>query len=100
MRRFIGNRYGVTITAAVLRAALLAFGLPLFVPFFWPLSVRIAAVALVALAWGLWRYLRRRAAAPPRRAAAVPPAGSPMRSPPNWRDSMPPMRKASHLVVD
>ena len=63
MRRFIGNRYGVTITAAVLRAALLAFGLPLFVPFFWPLSVRIAAVALVALAWGLWRYLRRRAAA-------------------------------------
>ncbi len=92
MRRFFGNRYGVTITAAVLRAALLAFGLPLFVPFFWPLSVRIAAVALVALAWGLWRYLRRR--------AAVPPAGSPMRSPPNWRDSMPPMRKASHLVVD
>lgn len=65
MRRFFGNRYGVTITAAVLRAALLAFGLPLFVPFFWPLSVRIAAVALVALAWGLWRYLRRRAAAPP-----------------------------------
>ncbi|WP_157013743.1 hypothetical protein [Sphingomonas parapaucimobilis] len=63
----------MTITAAVLRAALLAFGLPLFVPFFWPLSVRIAAVALVALAWGLWRYLRRRAAAPPRRRAAVPP---------------------------
>ena len=66
MRQFFGNRYGVTITAAVLRAALLAFGLPLFVPFFWPLSVRIAAVALVALAWGLWRYPRpRRPAAPP-----------------------------------
>lgn len=70
MRQFFGNRYGVTITAAVLRAALLAFGLPLFVPFFWPLSVRIAAVALVALAWGLWRYPRRPAAPPPRRRAA------------------------------
>jgi len=73
MRQFFGNRYGVTITAAVLRAALLAFGLPLFVPFFWPLSVRIAAVALVALAWGLWRYPRRPAAPPPRRPAAPPP---------------------------
>ncbi len=62
MRNFFRNWYAVTITAAVLLAALCAFGLPLFVAFFRPLSVRIGAVVLVALAWGLWWYLRRRAA--------------------------------------
>ena len=62
MRSFFRNWYAVTITAAVLLAALFAFGLPLFVAFFRPIPVRIAAVLLVALAWGLWWFLRHRAA--------------------------------------
>ncbi len=66
MRRFFRNWYAVTITAAVLLAALLAFGLPLFVAFFRPVPVRIGAVVAVALGWALWWFLRRRAA---RRAA-------------------------------
>ena len=62
MRGFFRNWYAVTITAAVLLAALFSFGLPLFVAFFRPIPVRIGAVVLVALAWGLWWFLRRRAA--------------------------------------
>ena len=66
MRRFFRNWfrnwYAVTIVAALLIAALLAFGLPLFVAFFRPWSVRISCVALVALAWLLCWYLRRRRA--------------------------------------
>jgi len=62
MRGFFRNWYAVTITAAVLLAALFAFGLPLFVAFFRPIPVRIGAVVLVALAWALWWFLRRRAA--------------------------------------
>ncbi len=83
MRGFFRNWYAVTITAAVLLAALFAFGLPLFVAFFRPIPVRIGAVVLVALAWAFGGSC-----------AAVPPARPPMPSPPNWRAPTPPMRKA------
>lgn len=60
MRRFFGNWWAVTITCAVLLAALLAFGLPLFVSAMRPLWVRIACVVGVAMIWGLAAFLRRR----------------------------------------
>lgn len=62
MKRFFTNWYAVTITAALILAALLVFGLPLFVPFFRPWSVRIAGVVVILLGWGLWWWLRRRKA--------------------------------------
>ena len=60
MRRFFRNWYAVTITAAVLLALLIVFGLPIVWAFVRPWSVRIAAVILIAAAWGLWWWLRRR----------------------------------------
>lgn len=60
--RFFRNWYAVTIAAALLLAALIAFGLPLLFAFFRPWSVRIAGVALVAASWILWWWLRRRRA--------------------------------------
>jgi type VI secretion system protein ImpL len=67
MRRFFRNWYAVTITAAVLLALIVAFGLPLFFAFFRPWSVRITGVVLIALLWGAWwgwrRWRAKRAAA-------------------------------------
>jgi type VI secretion system protein ImpL len=62
MRGFWRNWYAVTITAALLLAALVAFGLPLVVAFFRPWSVRAAAIGLIAAGWLLWWFLRRRRA--------------------------------------
>ena len=61
-RRLFGNWYAVTLLIAVLVAALVFFGLPIFFAFFRPLKVRIVCVVLVALGWVLWWFLRRRAA--------------------------------------
>lgn len=61
-RGFFKNWYAVTLLAALLLALLLAFGLPLFVAFFRPLSVRITCAVLVALGWLTWWFLRRRRA--------------------------------------
>lgn len=66
--RIFKNWWFLTITCALLVAALLAFGLPLFVDFLRPLWVRITSVVLVFLVWGLFAWLRRRKA---RRAAAA-----------------------------
>lgn len=64
--RVITNWYVVTITLALILMAMVVFGLPLFVAFFRPWSIRIAGAVIVLLLWILWWSLRRRRA---RRAA-------------------------------
>lgn len=60
--RIFRNWWVVTIVCAVLVALVLAVGLPLFVGFLRPLWVRILCVLVVAAAWGLFAFLRRRKA--------------------------------------
>ena len=64
--RFIGrvlsNWWLLTITAAVLMAVLLVWGLPLFVPAMRPTWVRVSFFLLVAGLWGLAVFLRLRRA--------------------------------------
>lgn len=59
MRRFFGNWWAVTLTCAVLAAVLLAFGLPIFVAWMRPVSVRVAFAVGVFAIWGLFAFLRR-----------------------------------------
>src|SRR6187402_552537 len=66
--RIFKNWWFLTIACALLIAALLALGLPLFVDFLRPLWVRVTSVVVVFLVWGLFAWLRRRKA---RRAAAA-----------------------------
>jgi type VI secretion system protein ImpL len=66
--RFFKNWWFLTITCAVLVAALLALGLPLFIDFLQPWWVRVLNVVLVFMVWGLFAWLRRRKA---RKAAAA-----------------------------
>ena len=66
--RFFKNWWFLTLTCALLVAALLAVGLPLFVGFLQPWWVRVTSVVVVFLIWGLFAWLRRRKA---RKAAAA-----------------------------
>ena len=62
MKRFFTNWWTVTVVCAIIVAAILALGLPLFVGFLRPLWVRVACVVLVAAIWGLFAFLRARKA--------------------------------------
>ena len=64
--RFFSNWWLLTITAALIVALILAWGLPLFVVALRPIWVRVSFVLLVAGLWGLLVFLRLRKA---RRAA-------------------------------
>lgn len=66
MKRFLLSWWTLSITAAVLVAAVLAFVLPIFIHPLRPWLVRLALVMLVALVWSgfcIARILRRRQAA-------------------------------------
>jgi type VI secretion system protein ImpL len=58
MKRAFSNWWVLTGAAAVLAAAFLAFGLPLVAPSLRPALVRLLFVLVVALAWGLFAFLR------------------------------------------
>jgi type VI secretion system protein ImpL len=62
VKKFFTNWWTVTVLCAVLAAAVLAYGLPLFVGFFRPLWMRITCVLVVAAIWGLFAFLRVRKA--------------------------------------
>jgi type VI secretion system protein ImpL len=59
MRRFFRNWWAVTIVCALLVALLLAWGLPYFISWMRPWSVRIGCVLVVAAVWGFFAWLRR-----------------------------------------
>lgn len=59
LRRFLSNWYTVTLTAAMILAAIVVFALPWFFAFWRPWSVRITGVVVIALLWALWWGLRR-----------------------------------------
>jgi type VI secretion system protein ImpL len=57
VKRFFLNWWTLTLLAAVLVALLLALGLPIFVSFLRPWWVRLIAVAVVALIWGVFAVI-------------------------------------------
>ncbi|WP_425229578.1 type VI secretion system membrane subunit TssM [Sphingomonas sp.] len=62
MKKFFGSWWFLTVLGAIIVAAILAWGLPLFVAFLRPLWVRITCVLVVAAIWGLLAFLRVRKA--------------------------------------
>ena len=62
MKKFFSSWWVLTIICAVIVAALLSWGLPIFVGFLRPLWIRVTCVLIVAAVWGLFAWLRIRAA--------------------------------------
>ena len=62
MKRFLTNWWFVSAVVALLLAALLCIGLPIFVGFLRPWWVKLLLLVLVAAGWGLLAFLRVRKA--------------------------------------